>query len=226
MKNNTMSGEKWNWIFDWSGTLVDDMALVICATNHVMRIYDRPEWERESFRRSFQLPYVEFYKEHLPNVELDELEEHFRHGFAISEEKVPVLPHAEEFLHFLHAQKSRMFVLTSMCAQAFAEQECELKLNQYFEKTYAGVLDKREVIGEIISSNGLDPKRTIFVGDMTHDVETAHHGGIYSAGVLTGYNHREVLESVKPTILLEDLAEFKEMLSESEDWHDVIGVSK
>lgn len=218
-----MRGKDWNWIFDWSGTLVDDMALVICATNHVMRIYERPEWERESFRRSFRLPYDEFYREHLPEVDLEELEGHFRHGFAISKETVPVLPHAKEFLEFLHTQKSRMFVLSSMCEKAFAEQAKELDMSHYFEETYAGVLDKRERIGEIISLHGLDPSRTIFVGDMTHDVETAHHGGIYSAGVLTGYNHREVLESVKPTLLLEDLAEFKTMLVEAEDWIQVIG---
>ncbi|MFC5051903.1 HAD family hydrolase [Rubritalea spongiae] len=218
-----MRGKDWNWIFDWSGTLVDDLALVICATNHVMRIYERSEWERESFRRSFRLPYDDFYREHLPEVDLDELEGHFRHGFAISKETVPVLPHAADFLAFLDSQKSRMFVLSSMCEKAFGEQVKELELGHYFEETYAGVLDKRERIGEIISKHGLDPARTIFVGDMTHDVETAHHGGIYSAGVLTGYNHREVLESVKPTLLLEDLAEFKAMLDEAEDWHDVIG---
>lgn len=199
------------------------MALVICATNYVMRIYEKPEWERESFRRSFRLPYDEFYQECLPGVALDELEQHFRQGFTVSKETVPVLPHAEEFLNYLHEQKSKMFVLTSMDALAFDEQVASLELSEYFEETYAGVLDKRERIGEIIATHGLDPKKTIFVGDMTHDVETAHHGGIYSAGVLTGYNHREVLESVEPTLLLEDLAEFKKMLVGEEDWQNVIG---
>lgn len=218
-----MRGKDWNWIFDWSGTLVDDMALVICATNYVMRIYEKPEWERESFRRSFRLPYDEFYEECLPGVALDELEEHFRAGFDCSKETVPVLPHAQEFLEYLHEQKSKMFVLTSMDAKAFEQQVHDLDLSHYFQETYSGVLDKRELIGEIIKSHGLDPKKTIFVGDMTHDVETAHHGGIYSAGVLTGYNHREVLESVNPTLLLENLDEFKQLLVAEEDWQHIIG---
>lgn len=199
------------------------MALVICATNYVMRIYEKPEWERESFRRSFRLPYDEFYEECLPGVALDELEEHFRAGFDCSKETVPVLPHAQEFLEYLHEQKSKMFVLTSMDAKAFEQQVHDLGLNQFFQETYSGVLDKRELIGKIIQSHGLDPKKTIFVGDMTHDVETAHHGGIYSAGVLTGYNHREVLEFVNPTLLLENLDEFKQMLAAEEDWQNIIG---
>ncbi|PQJ30196.1 hypothetical protein BSZ32_00195 [Rubritalea profundi] len=211
-------------MFDWSGTLVDDLALVICATNHVMRIYDKPEWQRESFRRSFRLPYEKFYSEHIPGVELEEIENHFRQGFAQSHEAVPVLPHAEDFLAFLKKRDNRMFVLTSMCAIAFSEQVEELKLNHYFENTYAGVLDKRDLIGKIIKENGLDPKKTIFVGDMTHDVETAHHGGVYSAGVLTGYNHRELLESVMPNLILEDLAEFKAILTDETNLQSLMEV--
>lgn len=198
------------------------MALVISATNHVMRQYGKAEWQRESFRRSFSLPYEAFYNEHIPGVALDEIETHFRAGFEIAQDEVPVLPHAESFLDFLNEKNSRMFVLTSMCSIAFDQQADELNLRRFFEKTYAGVLDKREVIASILTDNGLDPERTIFVGDMTHDVETAHHGGIHSAGVLTGYNHREVLEAVSPSLLFEDLSEFQTALSEQQDWASLV----
>lgn len=203
---------------------MDDMALVICASNHVMRTYQKPEWERESFLKSFYLPYENFYSEHIPGVEIEEIENHFRQGFAQSQEVVSVLPHAEDFLEFLKSRDHRMFVLTSMCAIAFSEQVEELKLNHYFENTYAGVLDKRDLIGEILKQNGLDPNKTIFVGDMTHDIETAHHGRVYSAGVLTGYNDRELLESVMPNLILEDLAEFKTILTDETNWQNLMEV--
>ena len=219
-----VSTQDWNWIFDWSGTLVDDMALVVCATNHVMRVYDKPELEREHFRKSFRLPYEEFYSEFIPGVALEEIENNFRQGVALSQETVPVLPHAEDFLVFLKKRDNRMFVLTSMCAAAFSEQVEELKLSHFFENTYAGVLDKRELIGEILKVNGLEPKKTIFVGDMTHDIETAHHGGVYSAGVLTGYNHRELLESVMPNLIFENLAEFKSILADEANWQGLMEV--
>ena len=219
-----VSTQDWNWIFDWSGTLVDDMALVVCATNHVMRVYNKPELEREDFRKSFRLPYEEFYSEFIPGVDLEEIEGHFRQGFALSKETVPVLQHAEEFLAYLKTLDSRMFVLTSMCAMAFSEQVSGLHLSQYFENTYAGVLDKRDIIGKLIAENGLDPKRTIFVGDMTHDIETAHHGGVYSAGVLTGYSQRELLQSAMPHLVLDDLAEFKTMLSGETNWQSLMEV--
>lgn len=226
MISNELTYVMKNWIFDWSGTLVDDMALVLSATNHVMRVYGIDELDREGFRRRFRLPYREFYEECLPGVMLEEVEAHFREGFAIASDPVPVLPHAREFLEYINGQGARLFVLTSMCAVAFSEQIAALGLEGYFEKTYAGVLDKREVIGDILSSHGLDCAETVFVGDMTHDIETAHHGGVASIGVLTGYNHREVLLSAGPGVLVEDLAELKQRLEMAATWASIFNRSE
>ena len=78
-------------------------------------------------------------------------------------------------------------------------------MGEFFEATYAGVLDKREVIHEILETHNLAKDETAFVGDMTHDVETARHGGISSIAVLTGYHHAEVLAGVRPDITVPDL---------------------
>jgi len=181
------------------------MALVLCATNHVFRTHGVEEMDRETFRRTFQLPYEKFYEEYMPQVGIEEIEASFREGFAVSEKKVEVLPHAREFLDFLKARGVRMFVLTSMCEIAFAEQVVELGMDKYFEQTYAGVLDKREVIGDLLETHQLSAQETVFVGDMTHDVETAHHAGIHSIGVLTGYNHSEVLAASDPSMTVKNL---------------------
>ena len=47
---------------------------------------------------------------------------------------------------------------------------------------------------------------------MTHDVETARHGGITSIAVLTGYNHAEVLAAVRPDLTVADLGALRELL--------------
>ena len=194
-----------NLIFDWSGTLVDDLGPVIDATNAVFDIYGVPPLDREQFRRRFRLPYDEFYSEVLPHVPLTELEAHFRPAFASSLTPVTVLPHAREKLEWCAALGIRMFVLTSMDPDAFSRQLDEFGLSRFFEATYSGVLDKRALIHRILADHHLDPAETAFVGDMTHDVETARHGGISSIAVLTGYNHPEQLARVRPDITVPDL---------------------
>ena len=201
-----------NLIFDWSGTLVDDMGPVIEATNAVLGKYGIAPYDREGFRRSFRLPYREFYAEMLPGVALEELESHFRPAFDGATSLVTVLPHAREKLEWAKSRGLRMFVLTSMDADAFARQLEEFGMKEFFEETYAGVLDKREIIGEILETHQLAKEETAFVGDMTHDVETAKHGGISSIAVLTGYHHAEVLAGVRPDITVPDLGVLVKML--------------
>ena len=201
-----------NLIFDWSGTLVDDMGPVIEATNAVLGKYGIAPYDREGFRRSFRLPYREFYEEILPGVALEELETHFRPAFDGATSLVTVLPHAREKLEWAKARGLRMFVLTSMDADAFGRQLEEFGMKEFFEATYAGVLDKRELIAHILESHGLEKGETAFVGDMTHDVETAKHGGISSIAVLTGYHHAEVLAGVRPDITVPDLGVLVQML--------------
>jgi phosphoglycolate phosphatase len=201
-----------NMIFDWSGTLVDDLGPVIEATNAVLARYGVGTLDREGFRRKFRLPYREFYAEMLPDVPLAELEGHFRTAFAAALTPVTVLPHAREKLEWCAASGIRAFVLTSMDEDAFHGQLRQFGFERYFEATYAGVLDKREVIHRILKTHGLDPATTVFVGDMTHDVETARHGGIASVAVLTGYQHSEVLAAVRPDLTVPDLKTLRELL--------------
>lgn len=201
-----------NLIFDWSGTLVDDLGPVIEATNAVLGKYDVAALDREGFRRAFRLPYREFYAEQLPHVPLEELEAHFRPAFDAAVTPVTVLPHAREKLEWCSALGIRAFVLTSMDTLAFERQMDDFGLRHHFEATYSGVLDKREVIHRILETHGLDPAETAFVGDMTHDVETARHGGISSIAVLTGYNHAEILAAVRPDLTVPDLGVLRGLL--------------
>jgi FolB domain-containing protein len=97
-------------------------------------------------------------------------------------------------------------------------------MDHYFEKTYAGVLDKREVIGEMMATHGMAKSNTVFVGDMTHDVDTAHHAGIMSVGVLTGYNHASVLATSEPSIMVKDLDLLQSLLGAAKRPMDLVKI--
>ena len=70
-----------NIIFDWSGTLVDDLPAVWEATNYVLAQAARPEMSLEQFRAEFCLPFTIFYERHTPNVPFQQLENWFHSRF-------------------------------------------------------------------------------------------------------------------------------------------------
>jgi len=205
-----------NIIFDWSGTLVDDLPAVWHATNYVLAQSEREEMSLEEFRAEFCLPFTTFYDKFTPHIPLPQLEEWFHGRFRQVQDTVTPLPHAREFLEFCRERGVRTFLLSTVAAEHFATQERTSGFGKFLDRPYIGVWDKRQKIHEILGENGLNADETLFIGDMQHDIETARHGGILSAAVLTGYNTLDQLRSAKPDVIVEHLGELREILRVSE----------
>ncbi len=204
-----------NIIFDWSGTLVDDLPAVWKATNFVLTQAEREELTLEQFRAEFCLPFTKFYDRFVPHIPLPQLEEWFHKQFRAAQDSVIELPHAREFLEFCAGRKIRMFLLSTVHENHFAVQATTTGFDRFLEKPYLGVLDKRLKILGILEENNLRADETIFIGDMQHDIETAKHGGVFSCAVLTGYNSLDQLRAAEPDVIVEHLGELKEILERS-----------
>ena len=203
-----------NIIFDWSGTLVDDLPAVWQATNYVLAQAERPEMSLEQFRAEFCLPFTIFYERHTPHVPLAQLENWFHSRFRQVQDSVCELPHARDFLEFCRRRSLRTFLLSTVHADHFAVQAALTGFQRYIERPYVAVRDKRQKIHEVLEENELEPGATLFVGDMQHDIETAKHGGIHSCAVLTGYNTLEQLRAAGPDLIVEHLGELQQILAE------------
>ncbi len=205
-----------NIIFDWSGTLVDDLPAVLKASNFVLAQSGKPEMSLAEFRAEFALPFTKFYDRHTPHVPMPQLESWFHASFKQAQDSVCELPHAREFLEFCRAKKIRTFLLSTVHADYFAAQCRVTGFDAFLEKPYTDVWDKRKKIREILAENHLQPDETLFIGDMEHDIETAKHGGIHSCAVLTGYNTLEQLRAAKPDLIVEHLSELRGLLERND----------
>ena len=205
-----------NIIFDWSGTLVDDLPAVWKATNYVLVQAQRQELTLDEFRAEFCLPFTLFYDRHIPHIPLPQLEEWFHSHFRQVQDSVCELPHAREFLEFCRARKLRTFLLSTVHRDHFAVQVEVTGFGQFLDKPYVNVWDKRKKIHEILEENGLVAEETLFVGDMEHDIETARHGGVHSCAVLTGYNTLEQLRIAQPEMIVEHLGELQDILEQND----------
>ncbi len=201
-----------NIIFDWSGTLVDDLPAVLFASNAVFRSRGVAEFTLDQFRREFCLPFQEFYDRFLPDAPLAELEVCFHAHFREAQHLVTELPYALDFLQFCEARGIQTLVLSSAHQDHYHEQAQRTGFASYLRHPYVQVRDKRAKIQEILREHALRPEETLFVGDMAHDIETAHCGGLYACAVLTGYNHLDQLREAKPHLIVEHLGELRSIL--------------
>lgn len=132
-----------NVIFDWSGTLVDDLPAVWRASNHALQQAGVPAMPLEEFRREFRLPARDFYMERVPKESLPELESWFLEGFKLAQDTVTPLPHAREFLEFCRQHGLRTFLLSAVHPALFAQQEKISGFGPFLDKTYLGAHDKK-----------------------------------------------------------------------------------
>ena len=204
-----------NIIFDWSGTLVDDLPAVLKASNFVLTQAGKPAMSLDTFREEFQLPFTGFYNRHTPEVPMAQLEEWFHAEFRVAQTSVVELPHARAFLEYCRAKKFRTFLLSTVHGDHFKVQCSVTGFDAYLDRPYTDVWDKREKIHAILAENNLKPEETIFIGDMEHDIATAKHGGVHSCAVLTGYNTLEQLRAAQPDLIVEHLGELQLILEKN-----------
>ncbi len=202
-----------NIIFDWSGTLVDDLPAVWRATNHVFKQAGVTELTLDQFRAEFCLPFASFYSRYVPHVTPTQLEQWFHSHFREVQHLARELPHAREMLQFCRDQGLRTILLSTVHRDHFAAQSAATGFDRFLDHPYVEVWDKRAKILEILRAHELNPDETLFVGDMQHDIETARHGGIFSCAVLTGYNRLEQLRAVEPDLIVEHLGELRALLA-------------
>lgn len=201
-----------NIIFDWSGTLVDDLPAVWRATNFVFSQAGIAELTLEQFRAEFCLPFTRFYERYLPHLAMTQLETWFHGSFKEVQDSVAELPHARKFLQFCRDRGIQTFLLSTVHGDHYAVQSESTGFGEFIGRPYVQVWDKTAKIHQIIQENSLAPDETLFIGDMQHDIETAKHGGIHSCAVLTGYNSLAQLRAAGPDLIVEHLGELQQIL--------------
>jgi phosphoglycolate phosphatase-like HAD superfamily hydrolase len=74
-------------VWDWNGTLLDDLTLVVSSTNAAFAAIGGPEVDAESHRRQFRRPVAEYYGEVLGRVvdrhEFERLDEVFHAAYRV-----------------------------------------------------------------------------------------------------------------------------------------------
>lgn len=122
-----------------------------------------------------------------------------------------------ELLEKLYSNGLDLLVATAK-PRVMAERILErFGLAKYFSAVYGCELDgtrskKEEVIEWAIKNSGIDPSRSIMIGDRMHDIVGAHLNNMPVIGVLWGYGDREEFEFYKADLIVENTSELEKFL--------------
>lgn len=185
-------------IWDWNGTLLDDVSAAVGALNRMLAIRGVKPITVEHYRKRFGFPVRPFYAElgvDLDKWDWDGICEDF-HRFVL-EEPQSVRPDARSALELASKLGFRQCVLSALRQDKLNEAVSANGFDAFFDYVY-GVdnLDgasKLQRGHELMEALGGDVETAVFIGDTLHDAEVARELGGRCVLVACGHQMRERL---------------------------------
>jgi len=197
-----------NVIFDWSGTLSNDIIPVYTATMKVFETLGLKALSLEEYKKEFMLPYMDFYKKFRKDLKKEKVNELFFN--EINSVKEPKLfSEAKELLEYLKKRDIKMAILSSHPEEKLKKEIKEQAVKKFFKGIYGGVHNKVKTIKEIIKNENFKAKETAYVGDMTYDIEAGKKAKVIAIAVSWGYQNESKLLSKKPDIFVKSFSDLK-----------------
>jgi phosphoglycolate phosphatase len=203
-------------IFDWNGTLLDDVTHTIHATNAVLEHLGHAPVTLDRYRKHCRVPIAHMYQDF--GVDMDELTRHktvihdMWNGIYNTRTQMAGLRQgAQEALDSLKRQEQRVIILSNHTVENIAGHAQRFGIHEHFEAILAyesyGAAFLKQVKGERLKSYIEQHKinEGIVVGDTEEEVDIARAHGFTAVAIMDGVCSTERLKAAKPDFLIDDL---------------------
>lgn len=186
-------------IFDWNGTLIDDVWLSVNSVNAVLEKRMLKPITTEFYKEHFRFPVTEFYQEIGLDItkELDRVTREFGEHYIASLDKLKLFRDIIPILEELKKEGIDTGIFSAMEHDMLNHHVEIMRISKYFrfiegiEDVYAG--GKVHLGKKILEKSGYSKDEILFVGDTCHDYETAQAIGCNAALISRGHNSAEKL---------------------------------
>lgn len=205
--------------FDWDGTLFDSTALITrCIQNAVRDVGGQvPSARNAAYVIGMGL--MEALAHAAPDVPVDrypELGARYRHHYIAHQNDISLFEGVLGMLADLKARQHFLTVATGKSRHGLDEALQAVELHGMFDGSRtadetAGKPHPR-MLQELMREFGVDPARTLMIGDTTHDLQMALNAGCPSVGVSYGAHEPEAFHVLNPRFIAHSVGELHDWL--------------
>jgi phosphoglycolate phosphatase len=200
--------------FDWDGTLFDSTAVITrCIQRAVVDVGGQePTREAASYVIGMALPQALAHA--APDVSPDKysvLGQRYRHYYVQHRNDIILFEGVLPMLADLKSRHHWLAVATGKSRQGLNEALHDVDLKGVFDgsRTADETAGKPSplMLHELMREFGVEPERTLMIGDTTHDLQMALNAGCPSIGVSYGAHEPEAFHVLKPLTVAHSVAE-------------------
>ena len=205
--------------FDWDGTLFDSTALITrCIQEAVRDVGGAVPSDRDA-SYVIGMGLMQALAHAAPDVPVErypELGARYRHHYIAHKHDISLFEGILEMLTELRSHQHWLAVATGKTRQGLDDALHSSELKGMFDSSRtvdetAGKPHPRMLL-ELMSEFGVDPGRTLMIGDTTHDLQMAANAGCPSVAVSYGAHEPEAFHALKPLFVAHSVRQLHDWL--------------
>lgn len=205
-------------LFDLDGTIIDTNELIISSFMHALKENGLAPITREEI-----IPHMGTTLQHQMKVfsgleDADVLVKSYRSYNAVHhDELIRSFPHVNETMEELSRRGIKMGIVTTKIRPSTLKALEMFDLLKYMDTivTVSDVTEPKphpEPVLTAVRNLGVDPRKTLMVGDSTVDIQSAKAAGVYAVGVSWSLKGEETLRKYDPDYIIHDMKDIFEIV--------------
>lgn len=195
-------------IWDWNGTLLDDVHTCVEVLNTLCRQYQKGPTTYAYYRQEFDFPVERFYETlgfDFSRESYQQVAEDYIALYTQRQQACPLHAHTQATLEKCRTLGLDQSILSAYHQSLLQDIVRHFGIADYFDQI-AGLSDlhaksKVEVGRELIQRIKVNPSKTLLIGDTTHDYEVAQALGTDCVLIHNGHQAPERLQACGTPVL-------------------------
>ena len=206
-------------VFDWDGTLFDSTGLIVRCIQDACRDLGLPVPSDERAAYVIGLGLHDALQHVVPGLAAErypDLGRRYRHHYFAREHELVLFAGTLEMLQALKARNHWLAVATGKSRAGLDQALTHAALQAVFDATRTADETASKphplMLQQLMAEFGVDPARTLMIGDTTHDLQLAANAGAASLGVSYGAHAPEAFDAHAPLAVLHSTRELHDWL--------------
>jgi phosphoglycolate phosphatase len=206
-------------VFDWDGTLFDSTALIVRCIQAACADLGLPVPSERDAAYVIGLGLHDALQHVVPGLPAErypELGLRYRHHYFARQHELVLFEGSLDMLQALKQRHHWLAVATGKSRRGLDEALRTVQLQGLFDGTRTADETASKphprMLQELMREFGVDPGRTLMIGDTTHDLQLAANAGTASVAVSYGAHDTEPLRAFNPHHVAGSVAELRQWL--------------
>ena len=208
-------------VFDWDGTLFDSTALIVHSIQAACRDLGLPVPDDERASWVIGLSLHGAMAHAVPDIapeQIPQMVERYRVHYLARQHDLTLFPGVLDMLQALKRRHHWLAVATGKSRAGLDEALHAVELRGVFDGTRTADETRSkpdpQMLEELMRHFGVEPARTLMIGDTTHDLQLAANAGTPSIAVAYGAHRTSEFDAHSPLVVAKTVAELAAWLEQ------------